>query len=506
MAIILVVVLLVISIASSIISLISALMSEENNSDAGSYITVTLYVQATDMSNKPLKDVVVDLKPTKKNKDGSEIKMPATDKEGIASVMLGTSGGAADAPGQGQTVYLSCSYYNDVGGTHCGPHTQIGVCAADPYIIPHGSVIYVQAVDPKTLKPNGKVYGYAEATDTGGFLTKKYNNKLTSKGQAYNGHKQGVYDEYGGKIYKRAVDLWMPSEQGNHWGTRLCAVTIVKKTNPGCWDSKYCGPGGEKGKEQQGSNLNNLYSYRAGSTILPNGNLSDAVKYGDYVVSCTGGLNSKQGSNSLNVDTLVNGDPQVITVAGGKLKFWVDISESSGDFNQAKKGMSKGTVTINGRTYILYSQASPAGDADLRAHGCCPTSTAIIATGFGYNLTPIGVRKEAGGVYAARSIDNSKKSLTKRGTSVTKASGVSETKIIEYLKSGNPIICRIDGGRSHTVGSHTYTCGHFFTILGYDSSKGIFIADPGTWNSDNNGWYPTSYISKMHLAAWYMIK
>lgn len=548
-AIVLVLVLLITATAMSISSLISMLEEQDEEDqqegNAGAFTTVTLYVQATNLSDKPVANVTVDLQPTTKNKDGSEIKMPATGKDGIASTVIGTSGGAFDAPTNGTSYYMTCSAYNPSGqkqkrnfaagirplthssGVTNGDHKlrcQPGVIAADPFIFPHGTIVYIQEVSSKTLKPTGYVYGYAESADTGTFLDRNHNNYGTasaSQGSKVAGYApQGAHDRKGGKVYKRGADLWFDTVgEASQFGVKLCKITIVDATKPGCY----------KGADFSGrkSSGNGAYERQAtyarlvkarGGTVL-NGSGGVTTSYGDYTVTCTGGLTcGKYGaSGSLDVDSLVQGvnTKQKITIPGGYLYFWVDISSDSGDsdFDKTKSKMSKGEVTINGHHYILFSQAAPAFDSTFVQHGCCPSSLAIVGTGFGLKITPKTIANEHGGYSGGwgqySNIGNSKQSLIKRGVKVSGPQSVSTSAIVNYLKTtGNPVVVRFQGGH-HTVGTYTYgnIRGHFFTILGYREKNGgqVFIGDPGNYRSDNNGWYSTSVISKAKLKAWYKI-
>lgn len=344
-AILVVLVLLVTATAMSISELITMFedADDEDEDQAGAFTTVTLYVQAMNTGNKPVENVTVDLQPTTKNKDGSEIQLPATGKDGIASTVIGTSGGDFGAPKDGEKILGSVSYYCDHGGTHCGPQTEQGVCATDPWVIPHGSVMYIREVDAKTLKPTGRVYGYAEATDIGGFSWPRKSNSGTGRnadGPAVNGQRYGMYDKYGGKTYKRIVDVWYPSKSaGAPWSTRLAEIVIVKNGGKtGCSvSSSYSGFSPTMSYKQcmkQGGSLAPLYNARSGGTVNSSGQASGFQNYSDYTVTCTGGLTCGKfgASGSLDVDSLVNGNTQTITIPGGKLKFWVDIStDQDGD-------------------------------------------------------------------------------------------------------------------------------------------------------------------------------
>lgn len=383
-AILVVIVLLVTATAMSISSLITMFedADDEDEDQAGAYTTVTLYVQAMTTDNKPVANVTVDLQPTTKNKDGSEIQMPATGKDGIASTVIGTSGGAFGDISSGTSYYMSCSGYNPTkyqrshGNSH--PHPECagayggdsklrcypGVLATDPFIIPHGSIVYIQVVNDKTLKPTGQVYGFGEAADTGGFLYpsgEQYGTAPASQGPIIAGYKpQGAHDRKGGKVYKRGVDCWFDTvEAASAWGTKLCKVTIVDATKPGCMNGHlYVGKkdGGNGAYERQAT-WDRLQKARGGSVTDGSGGV--AASYGDYTVTCTGGLTCGKfgASGSLDVDSLVNGNTQTITIPGGKLKFWVDIStDQDGDLGAGATDYLQWMKKVADTHQVGYSQ------------------------------------------------------------------------------------------------------------------------------------------------------
>lgn len=349
------VVLIVSIIAGGYVAILQGLFGVLNGDDtpAGTFTTITLYVQATDSANNPIKDVTVDLKPTKKNTTGSELNMPATGDDGIASMVLGSSGGAFDAPTNGKSYYFSCSAYNPTRkqGAHPKPECagvtggdssltcQPGIIAADPFLIPHGTIVFIQGVDSKTLQPNGFVYGYAEAADTGSFLTKPYNNSGTSsaaKGPSFLGKPaQGVHDVYNKKTYKRAIDMWYNTvTEARKTGTKLCKVTIVSATKPGCMNgSVYIGgvSSGNGAYERQAT-LARLTQARGGVTTDDSGGVT--ASYGEYTVTCTGNLTcgDTEADKALDVDSLVQspGTKAEIQVPGGTLTFWVEIVTDDG--------------------------------------------------------------------------------------------------------------------------------------------------------------------------------
>ena len=171
---------------------------------------------------------------------------------------------------------------------------------------------------------------------------------------------------------------------------------------------------------------------------------------------------------------------------------WVSTNEVEGQ---------KGTFTINGKTFNLYTQ----GYYISWSTGCCPTSCAIILSGLGYpEVTPDVVRDEAGGTEASRYIAKSVQSITKRGFSAE--SDDDQEKIGQYLKEGKQIIAHIDATSSpKKVGSKSHSgYQHFFTILGINNEDKVFIADPGTsYEGDNNGWWPLDETASQ--IDWYRV-
>lgn len=163
-------------------------------------------------------------------------------------------------------------------------------------------------------------------------------------------------------------------------------------------------------------------------------------------------------------------------------------SGGSGTYTKAISGISKGTLTWNGKKFVLFSQSSPQQSSWIRSHGCGPTSIAIILSGYGYGVTPEQIAQENG---KSNNISVNSKSLTKRGFTFTKVTKNINT-VKSHLAQGGTIIVRIPGGTR--IGNYTYKGGHFMAILGINNNNQVFIADPGTWNSDTNGWYPVQEI------------
>lgn len=191
-------------------------------------------------------------------------------------------------------------------------------------------------------------------------------------------------------------------------------------------------------------------------------------------------------------------------------EFWsetitVGADGAGGDFDEAKKGISTGTFTDSksGRTYTLFSQEAPSGyvvngkdqTAWFHEHGCSPTSTAIVASGFGLKVTPMTV---AGENNFSRAFRTNQRSITKRNVKVSACHGnrnISEVQ--KTLASGKPVIVLTGGGR---VGNKTYG-GHWYALLGLKGNK-AFLADPGWWGTKNNGWYS---FSSLQFEQWYAI-
>jgi 3D (Asp-Asp-Asp) domain-containing protein len=80
----------------------------------------------------------------------------------LAAVLVGAvpAGAGSAAPRAGATLRLTATAYCHAGKTQSGAHTRTGIVAADPHVLPVGSVVRID--QPKTLA------GIYTVMDTGG--------------------------------------------------------------------------------------------------------------------------------------------------------------------------------------------------------------------------------------------------------------------------------------------------------------------------------------------------
>ena len=150
------------------------------------------------------------------------------------------------------------------------------------------------------------------------------------------------------------------------------------------------------------------------------------------------------------------------------------------------------TFTVGGRTYINYKQIEPSyksiqlatyPNSTLYSAGCGITSDAIIASGFGSKLTPVGVNSLGSRDHAGI--------LTKlTGHRWTRYRSFNKTDVVNSLKSGNPVIARVEG-----YGGFFSSSGHFFAILSIsEDGNSIYVSDPASRKNSRNGWMKTSIL------------
>lgn len=153
------------------------------------------------------------------------------------------------------------------------------------------------------------------------------------------------------------------------------------------------------------------------------------------------------------------------------------------------------TFTVNGRTYKNYKQLVPAyksiplacyPETNLYDSGCAITSDAIIASGFGANVTPVDVNKLG---------SNNHLSIVSKYTGKScewKSSNV-KSGVIEQLKKGYPAMVYAVGGTFNPSGR-----GHFFVILSIsENGKKIYVSNPaGTREGINSGWVDVNNLNQ----------
>ncbi len=174
---------------------------------------------------------------------------------------------------------------------------------------------------------------------------------------------------------------------------------------------------------------------------------------------------------------------------------WFDYQDGTGEYWEESAGggyFDGDTYTDSfGRTFKLYKQNDPEWEnvaypgyrGTIGANGCCPTSMSIICSGWGLDeVNPVSLctsGRSYTGSDAVRALFAEKgfnyQEIYPYNTSRVSLSS-KEAQIKEALLAGKKIIVRAYNG--NFSGSY-YSGGHFFTILGYNSSNNMyFFGDP----------------------------
>ena len=167
-----------------------------------------------------------------------------------------------------------------------------------------------------------------------------------------------------------------------------------------------------------------------------------------------------------------------------------------------------GIFSFNGRNHNLYAQQQGSWAKKTYSQGryetsaCGATSVAIIASGYGNNVTPYdtGTRMYnicglSNGSTTTRVTEWSvlKQALESYGLNCKMLTNSKKQAVIDHLKSGGTVIMLIHNS-SIGKSNHKYG-GHYVTLLGIDESGKIFLGDPYL-KGTNNSWCEQSEIFK----------
>ena len=148
--------------------------------------------------------------------------------------------------------------------------------------------------------------------------------------------------------------------------------------------------------------------------------------------------------------------------------------------------------------YEKFSESGSYGKA-----ACGVTSVAIIATGYGNDVTPLDVGTYAYSV-VGRPVGDPTTAVTSWATlqacldhygikNSGFKTGVTKDEIIEHLKQGKPVIMNVSG-YEEPIGRSTYD-GHYVTLLGMDSQGRIFLGDPASGGANSDYFAPENIFS-----------
>lgn len=153
-----------------------------------------------------------------------------------------------------------------------------------------------------------------------------------------------------------------------------------------------------------------------------------------------------------------------------------------------KEYKQNGAPYSNNRIYDSESTVSTAG--------CGVTSVAIVASGYGINKNPYEC------YLVNKDLTNSLRAMgfkvTEMGRFEGRNTGVpfDRNKIIEHLKSGNPVIIYV----LKSAGSTFTTDKHYMALLDVkDNGNYIYVSDP--WLTGHTGWQPATLLFKGAVGA-----
>ena len=149
------------------------------------------------------------------------------------------------------------------------------------------------------------------------------------------------------------------------------------------------------------------------------------------------------------------------------------------------------TITINGRTYKEYKQASGSyasvaySSGTISSSGCGPTSAAIVASGYGSSYNPgtlvIAARKKYGVSNFQASAYSTGKMLTTAGLTYDIDNSLSKTELVAHLESGRPAVLSVDSSCGAIFTNNT----HYIAVLGINGDQ-VYVSNPNT--KKTSGW------------------
>lgn len=179
-------------------------------------------------------------------------------------------------------------------------------------------------------------------------------------------------------------------------------------------------------------------------------------------------------------------------------------SLSGGTTQDEAGGGYRTKFTTGDRTFIEYKQGydntAPWGNtyvngwsagSNMGNSGCALTAIALIATGYGVDVTPQDVADLINsGAYGWGDLLGLSQHYTGKSCQWQNGGNLEET-ILNQLKAGKP--CMV-----HTYVNHP--AGHFLTVLAYnEDTNEVYVSDVGGWydnDSSRNGWQPVSKLSE----------
>lgn len=140
--------------------------------------------------------------------------------------------------------------------------------------------------------------------------------------------------------------------------------------------------------------------------------------------------------------------------------------------------------------------------ATIAANGCCPTSLAIVATGYGIDTDPGKAAELMGGTRSQNnsSADNAARVLRGMGLKATGHYSVNKQEIKNHLLTGNAIMISIYGGNPY--GSMFSSAHHWITVLDINpNTEEVYV---GNSSSTASGWLPLQYVVSAASGKWWV--
>lgn len=287
------------------------------------------------------------------------------------------------------------------------------------------------------------------------------------------------------------------SSAGVNWGR------ISKETNN--WMSVQ---GTYKGETWTGKDGQNWRKYA--SFDIATRDFGDLIKgeiyfgSGLYDVASIGQRYCPPGNAWTNTVTSIM--KEIYSKAGIEVKA-VSGGNATGGMEVAEEDIS--TFAVGERTYKNYKQIVEAykniplanfKDANLYNHGCAITSVAIIATGFGKNVTPEDVNEHYKKYSAAIHCQGLSDYTGLRCTQETKDI---KDGIINQLNRGFPVMVHVKANK----GTYATENGHYFTILSIsEDGSQVYVSDPASTRSSRNGWQNISMLNDDSLDQYFKME
>ena len=138
----------------------------------------------------------------------------------------------------------------------------------------------------------------------------------------------------------------------------------------------------------------------------------------------------------------------------------------------------------------------------MEENGCGITSLAIIASGYGKNVTPEDLRKEFYPVLDGNDFGKVLKNYYNIDNSdfLYDTSYFSNNYILEYLKSNRPVLVCV---WNKPYDNRWTTASHYLVLLACDDNSNVYVSNPngGKNDSKSSGWYNinevTPFIAKI---------